>query len=93
MFKLLDKEINASLGINGLTFTLTHKVPPRICSRQHFCPFLKKREIRLDITHESHMLADDSHEISNLIFTKKQKVYILISKFVICWSLDGVLRV
>ena len=42
------------------------------------------------IFHENHLLADDSHEISYLIFSKIGKD---VSKFVVCCSCDGALRV
>ena len=42
------------------------------------------------IFHENHLLADDSHEISYLIFSKIGKD---VAKFVLCCSCDWGLRV
>ena len=54
---------------------LTHNVPPTICRRRQFqiLLFFQKLQLRHDI-HENPLLADNSYEISYLIFYKLGKM-------------------
>ena len=49
--------------------SLTHKVPPIICDNFKFCLFFKNNKGM--IFHKNCLLADNSHEISYLIFFRK----------------------
>ena len=65
---------------------LTLKAPPIICSRRQFqiCCFFKNNKKGM-IYYENRLLADDSHEISYLIFSEFGKD---VSKVVVCRSRD-----
>ena len=68
---------------------LTLKASTIICSRRQFfffklCRFFKNNKIGM-IFHEDRLLADDSHEISYLLFSKIGKDF---AKFVVCCNCD-----
>ena len=66
---------------------LTLKAPTIIAADDNFkfCWFFKKKKKYGMLLHEDRLLADDSHEISYLIFSKIRKD---VAKFVVCCSRD-----
>ena len=65
---------------------LTHKAPLIMCSLQQFQKAFFKNNKYGMIFHENCLLADNSHEISYLIFFSKLMKY--VAKFVVCCSCD-----
>ena len=69
---------------------MTHKAPPIICSRLQFqiLPLFQKNKLGM-IFHENRLQADDSHEISYLIFVeklRKMSLKLLSAAFVMPWD-------
>ena len=80
-------ETGANLNTISLTL-LTHKAPPIICSRRQFQILLLFQNNKEGIVfHENHLLGDDSHELSYLIFFRKIRKD--VAKFVVCCSCDS----